>query len=130
MNQSTELQWIDYLIILIYFGFVLGIGFVLRRFIRSSSDFLASGRSIPAWVAGLAFLSANLGAQEVIGMAASGAKYGIATSHFYWLGAIGLFSGTAAYSRSLGIDVNLWWGLIMLVIGGLMFFAAYRKRLK
>jgi solute:Na+ symporter, SSS family len=88
MNQSTELQWIDYLIILIYFGFVLGIGFILRRFIRSSSDFLASGRSIPAWVAGLAFLSANLGAQEVIGMAASGAKYGIATSHFYWLGAI------------------------------------------
>src|ERR1700752_4289427 len=88
MNQSTELQWIDYLIILIYFGFVLGIGFILRRFIRSSSDFLASGRSIPAWVAGLAFLSANLGAQEVIGMAASGAKYGIATSHFYWVGAI------------------------------------------
>src|SRR6201993_4199700 len=88
MNQSTELQWIDYLIILIYFGFVLGIGFILRRFIRSSSDFLASGRSIPAWVAGLAFLSANLGAQEVIGMAASGAKYGIATSHFYWMGAI------------------------------------------
>src|ERR1700752_4807417 len=87
MNQSTELQWIDYLIILIYFGFVLGIGFILRRFIRSSSDFLASGRSIPAWVAGLAFLSANLGAQEVIGMAASGAKYGLATSHFYWLGA-------------------------------------------
>jgi solute:Na+ symporter, SSS family len=65
-----------------------GIGFFLRRFMRSSSDFLASGRSIPAWVAGLAFLSANLGAQEVIGMAASGAKYGIATSHFYWLGAI------------------------------------------
>ena len=59
MNQSTELQWIDYLIILIYFGFVLGIGFVLRRFIRSSSDFLASGRSIPAWVTGLAFRSAN-----------------------------------------------------------------------
>jgi solute:Na+ symporter, SSS family len=88
MSQSTELHWIDYLIILIYFGFVLGIGFILRRFIRSSSDFLASGRSIPAWVAGLAFLSANLGAQEVIGMAASGAKYGIATSHFYWLGAI------------------------------------------
>ena len=47
-----------------------------------------SGRSIPAWIAGLAFLSANLGAQEVIGMAARGAKYGIATSHFYWIGAI------------------------------------------
>src|SRR5919109_1438112 len=55
---------------------------------HSSTDFFLSGRSIPAWVAGLAFLSANLGAQEVIGMAASGAKYGIATSHFYWLGAI------------------------------------------
>src|SRR5260221_3738738 len=55
---------------------------------RESSEFLTAGRSIPAWVAGLAFLSANLGAQEVIGMAASGAKYGIATSHFYWLGAI------------------------------------------
>src|SRR4051794_3089424 len=55
---------------------------------RSSTDFFLSGRSIPAWVAGLAFLSANLGAQEVIGMAASGAKYGIATSHFYWVGAI------------------------------------------
>jgi SSS family solute:Na+ symporter len=88
MNSSNELQWIDYLVILIYFGFVLGIGFFLRRYMRTSSDFLASGRSIPAWVAGLAFLSANLGAQEVIGMAASGAKYGIATSHFYWLGAI------------------------------------------
>jgi solute:Na+ symporter, SSS family len=59
MNQSTELQWIDYLIILICFGFVLGIDFILRRFIRSSSDFLASGRSIAAWVAGLAFRSAN-----------------------------------------------------------------------
>jgi solute:Na+ symporter, SSS family len=88
MNTSHELQWIDYLIMIIYFGFVLGIGFVLKRFMRTSSEFLSAGRSIPAWVAGLAFLSANLGAQEVIGMAASGAKYGIATSHFYWLGAI------------------------------------------
>jgi solute:Na+ symporter, SSS family len=88
MHHSVELHWVDYSIIVIYFGFVLGIGFFLRRFMRTSSDFLASARSIPAWVAGLAFLSANLGAQEVIGMAASGAKYGIATSHFYWLGAI------------------------------------------
>src|SRR6201997_112462 len=88
MNPSNELRWIDYLIILIYFVFVLGIGFVLKRFVKTSADFLLSGRSIPAWIAGLAFLSANLGAQEVIGMAASGAKYGIATSHFYWLGAI------------------------------------------
>ena len=88
MQSSNELHWIDYLIILIYFVFVLGIGFVLKRFVKTSADFLLSGRSIPAWIAGLAFLSANLGAQEVIGMAASGAKYGIATSHFYWLGAI------------------------------------------
>jgi SSS family solute:Na+ symporter len=73
---------------LIYFVFVLGIGFVLKRFVKTSADFLLSGRSIPAWIEGLAFLSANLGAQEVIGLAASGAKYGIATSHFYWLGAI------------------------------------------
>jgi uncharacterized sodium:solute symporter family permease YidK len=88
MQSSNKLRWIDYLIILIYFIFVLGIGFVLKRFVKTSADFLLSGRSIPAWIAGLAFLSANLGAQEVIGMAASGAKYGIATSHFYWLGAI------------------------------------------
>src|SRR6202140_5902093 len=88
MHTSNELRWIDYLIILIYFFFVLGIGFVLKRFVKTSADFLLSGRSIPAWIAGLAFLSANLGAQEIIGMAASGAKYGIATSHFYWIGAI------------------------------------------
>jgi solute:Na+ symporter, SSS family len=88
MNTSNQLQWIDYLVMIIYFGFVLGIGVVLKRFMRTSSEFLSAARSIPAWVAGLAFLSANLGAQEVIGMAASGAKYGIATSHFYWLGAI------------------------------------------
>jgi SSS family solute:Na+ symporter len=67
---------------------VLGIGWALRRFVRSSEDFFLSGRSIPAWIAGLAFISANLGAQEVIGMAASGAKYGIMTSHFYWVGAM------------------------------------------
>ncbi len=79
---------IDYLILGIYFVFVIGIGFALRRSQKTSEDFFLSGRSIPAWIAGLAFLSANLGAQEVIGMAASGAKYGIATSHFYWVGAI------------------------------------------
>src|SRR2546425_9800708 len=72
----------------LYFAFVLGIGVLLRRSVRTSEDFFLSGRAIPAWVTGLAFLSANLGAQEVIGMGASGAKYGIATSHFYWIGAI------------------------------------------
>ena len=79
---------IDWLIMLLYFAFVLGIGFALKRHVKTSSDFFLAGRSLPAWICGLAFISANLGAQEVIGMAASGAKYGIATSHFYWVGAI------------------------------------------
>src|SRR5512136_3302524 len=86
--QSIHLGFIDYLILSIYFLFVLGIGWALKRYMKGSTDFFLSGRSIPAWVTGLAFISANLGAQEVIGMAASGAKYGIATSHFYWVGAI------------------------------------------
>src|SRR5205809_1039429 len=73
---------------LVYFIFVLGIGFLLKRKVKTSTDFFLAGRAIPAWVCGLAFISANLGAQEVIGMAASGAKYGILTSHFYWIGAI------------------------------------------
>jgi SSS family solute:Na+ symporter len=79
---------VDWIIMLVYFVFVLGIGFALRRYMKTSTDFFLSGRSIPAWITGLAFISANLGAQEVIGMGASGAKYGIATSHFYWVGAI------------------------------------------
>ena len=82
------LTYIDWLIMLVYFAFVLGIGFALKRYMRTSNDFFLAGRSIPAWVCGLAFISANLGAQEVIGMGASGAKYGILTSQFYWIGAI------------------------------------------
>jgi SSS family solute:Na+ symporter len=88
MKGATSLVWIDYAVMVVYFVFVLGIGFALKRFMRTSTDFFLSGRSIPAWITGLAFISANLGAQEVIGMGASGAKYGIATSHFYWIGAI------------------------------------------
>lgn len=83
-----DLKAADYLIIILYFVFVLGVGFIIKRKIRSSSDFLASTRTIPLWITSLAFISANLGAQEVIGMVASGAKYGIATVHFYWVGAI------------------------------------------
>ena len=79
---------IDWTIMGVYFAFVLGIGATLRRYMRTSTDYFLSGRAIPAWITGLAFISANLGAQEVIGMAASGAKYGMATSHFYWVGAI------------------------------------------
>ncbi len=82
-----KLELIDYLIIAIYFLFVVGIGFLLKRRIKTGNDFLMSNRSIPLWITSLAFISANLGAQEVLGMAASGAKYGLYTAHFYWLGA-------------------------------------------
>jgi SSS family solute:Na+ symporter len=86
--HGIQLHVVDYMLLGLYFVFVLGIGFALKRYTKTSADFFLSGRSIPAWIAGLAFISANLGAQEVIGMAASGAKYGIMTSHFYWVGAI------------------------------------------
>ncbi len=86
--QPIHLAWVDYTILIAYTAFVIGIGFSLRKYLKSSSDFLTSGRSIPAWVTGLAFISANLGALEVVGMAASGAQYGVATAHFYWVGAI------------------------------------------
>ena len=88
IGLKTNLTGIDWLIMLVYFAFVLGIGFLLKRHMHTSTDFFLAGRALPAWVCGLAFISANLGAQEVIGMGASGAKYGIATSQFYWIGAI------------------------------------------
>src|SRR5687768_5025095 len=84
MHLSTP----DYLIIGLYFTVVLSVGFMIKYKIKTTNDFLMSSRSVPLWITSLAFISANLGAQEVIGMAASGAKYGIMTSHFYWLGAI------------------------------------------
>jgi solute:Na+ symporter, SSS family len=84
----AQLSPIDYTVMAFYFAAVLGVGWGLRRLTRTSTDFFLSGRSLPTWITGLAFISANLGAQEVIGMGASGAKYGIATSHFYWVGAI------------------------------------------
>ena len=83
-----KLNLADNLIIGVYFLFVIAVGFLIKRQIRSSNDFLSSGRRIPLWITSLAFISANLGAQEVIGMVASGAKYGIMTVHFYWVGAI------------------------------------------
>jgi len=83
-----NLTGLDWLIMAAYFVVVLGVGFVAKSRMKSSTDFFLAGRSMPAWICGLAFISANLGAQEVIGMGASGAKYGIATSHFYWIGAI------------------------------------------
>jgi SSS family solute:Na+ symporter len=85
---KPDLHLIDWSIMAIYLAFVLGIGFALKKYMNSAEDFFLSGRSIPGWVCGLAFISANLGAQELIGMAASGAEYGVMTTHFYWVGAI------------------------------------------
>src|SRR6267143_1128553 len=87
-RSALGITGIDWLILSLYFVFVVGIGVALKSSMKTSTDFFLAGRAIPAWVCGLAFISAHLGAQEVIGMGASGAKYGIATSHFYWVGAI------------------------------------------
>src|SRR3954451_24609061 len=83
-----DASWVDYLLIALYFVFVLGIGLSARASVSSSIDFFLSGRSLPAWVTGLAFISANLGAVEIMGMSANGAQYGMATFHYYWIGAI------------------------------------------
>lgn len=82
------LHFVDYLVLVLYFGFVLGIGWFLRKHVRTSSEFLTSAHSLPLWITSLAFLAANMGALEMIGMCGSGAKYGMLTSHFYWVGAI------------------------------------------
>jgi SSS family solute:Na+ symporter len=92
-----HLSLVDYLIMGAYFVAVLLIGAMVRKRMRGSDDFLLAGRSVPAWMAGLAFIAANLGAQEVIGMAASGAKYGLLTSHFYWIGAIPAMAFVAVF---------------------------------
>jgi SSS family solute:Na+ symporter len=83
-----HLNGLDYTLLFIYFAIVLAIGIAARTSIKTSMDFFLSGRSLPAWVTGLAFISANLGAIEILGMAANGAQYGIATAHFYWIGAV------------------------------------------
>ncbi|GMA56408.1 hypothetical protein GCM10025858_09110 [Alicyclobacillus sacchari] len=88
MHALFHASAVDYIIIALYFVFVIGVGFVLRSRVRTGEDFFLSGRSIPAWITGLAFLSANLGALEIMGMTASGAEYGMLTTHFYWIGAI------------------------------------------
>lgn len=79
---------VDYLIVAAYFAVVLGIGLLARRQVSSSIDFFLSGRSLPAWVTGLAFVAANLGAVEIMGMSANGAQYGMATAHYFWVGAV------------------------------------------
>lgn len=87
-TPKINLEYVDWAILGAYVLTVMFIGFSLKRFMKNSEDFFLSGRAIPGWITGLAFISANLGAQEIIGMAASGAEYGIMTAHFYWVGAI------------------------------------------
>ncbi|HYA18948.1 MAG TPA: sodium/solute symporter, partial [Bryobacteraceae bacterium] len=82
-----KLSVADYAILGLYFAFILGIGWKLRSAATSAGEFLTAGHHVPVWITSLAFLAANLGAQEVVGMMASGAKYGIMTAHFYWVGA-------------------------------------------
>ncbi|MEV6646267.1 sodium:solute symporter family protein [Amycolatopsis sp. NPDC051371] len=87
-NLRLDASAIDYIELAFYFVLVLGIGYLARRQVSSSLDFFLSGRSLPAWVTGLAFISANLGAVEVMGMSANGAQYGLPTVHYFWIGAI------------------------------------------
>src|SRR5262249_39799979 len=82
------LTWLDWLLMIVYFGFVIGVGVALKRSTTTSEVFFQAGRARPAWMCGLALLSANLGGQKIRGRAAPGAKSGIATSHFYWVGAV------------------------------------------
>ncbi|WP_369130624.1 sodium:solute symporter family protein [Modestobacter roseus] len=83
-----DANFVDYLLVVAYFAVVLLIGFAARRRVSDSLDFFLSGRSLPAWVTGLAFISANLGAVEIIGMSANGAQFGMATFHYFWIGAV------------------------------------------
>lgn len=83
-----DASWVDYAIVAVYFAFVLGIGWAAKSKVSSSIDFFLSGRSLPAWVTGLAFISANLGAVEIVGMSANGVQYGFETMHYFWIGAI------------------------------------------
>ncbi|MFC4532393.1 sodium:solute symporter family protein [Sphaerisporangium dianthi] len=87
-DLRLDVNLLDYAVLALYFLTVLGIGFAARRAVRTSLDFFLSGRSLPAWITGLAFLSANLGATEILGMAANGVQYGVQTVHYYWIGAV------------------------------------------
>ncbi len=84
----VHLSAVDLFIIAFYFLLVLGIGFYLRRFANTGEDFFLAGREMTAWVAGLAFVSANLGSLELLGWAGSAYQYGILAAHWYWVGAI------------------------------------------
>src|ERR1043165_462905 len=106
---------VDYLIIALYFVVVLGIGIMARRQVSDSVDFFLSGRSLPAWVTGLAFISANLGAVEIMGMSANGAQFGIPTVHYFWVGAVPamLFLGVVMmpfyYGSTVRAEAGILW---------------------
>jgi SSS family solute:Na+ symporter len=87
-TKLVQLSAVDVVIIVFYFALVLGIGFYLRGRANTSEDFFMAGREMTAWVAGLSFLSANLGALELMGWAGSAYQYGILATHWYWIGAI------------------------------------------
>lgn len=84
----VSLNGVDIAIVAIYFLVVLGIGFYLKRFTKTGNDFFMAGREMTAWIAGLSFVAANLGALELMGWAASAYQYGILATHWYWIGAI------------------------------------------
>ncbi len=107
MTPVISLNFIDYMILAAYVVITIVVGYALKKYMKTSEDFFLSGRSLPSWITSLAFLSANLGALEVIGMVANSAKYGILTVHFYWIGAIpamiflGLFMMPFYYSTRI-----------------------------
>ena len=119
--MQFSLGAIDYAVLGVYFVFVIAIGWLLRRRVQSSQDFLTSHHSVPLWITSLAFIAANLGAQEVMGMAASGAKYGAMTFHFYWAGAIPamIFVGVTRY--------RVPWDFLLCVLAGAALVALARR---
>jgi SSS family solute:Na+ symporter len=87
-SALLKLAPVDYLIAAIYFAVIIGVGLLVSKATKTAEGFFLAGRQMPAWISGLAYLSANLGALEIIGMAANGAQYGFNTLHFFWIGAI------------------------------------------
>jgi SSS family solute:Na+ symporter len=87
-TRLLTLSWVDLTIIVLYFAFVLGIGFYLKRFTKTGEDFFLAGRHMTSWIAGLSFVAANLGSLELMGWAGSAYEYGILATHWYWIGAI------------------------------------------
>src|SRR6478672_130120 len=122
-DRLVRLSGVDLGIIAIYFALVIGIGFYLKRFAKTGEDFFLAGREMTAWVAGLAFVSANLGSLELLGWAGNAYQYGILAAHWYWIGAIPamiflglvimtiLMSGVNMYAMAVVMKVILGWDI-------------------